>query len=177
MSKLFIKLVLLALASLMFALPAAATDLLPYGDGYAPEGADLLPYDNGYAQGGTDVLPYGNGYAPETADLQPYENGYAPDPYLRPHNRYLGPAYERPYGRSPYAGYPVYGRPDSRDIARYCRPDAWSVANGYVPPAWCFFEGGEGVRAPSPYTSRRGYVSGNYPIRGYGYGTAPARNY
>ena len=176
MSKLFFKLVLLALAS-MLALPAAATDLLPYGDGYPPEGADLLPYENGYAQGSADALPYENGYAPEGADLQPYENGYAPDPYARPHNRYLGPAHERPYGRSPYAGYPVYGRPDYRDVARYCQPDAWSVANGYVPPAWCFTEGGENARAPSPYTSHRGYVSGNYPIRGDAYRPGPAGNY
>ena len=155
MSKLFLKLLVVTFASLTLALPAAATDLLPYGDVYPPEGADLLP---GYAQGGADVLPYGNSYAPEGIDLQPYGNGDPPDSYSPPRP---GPAYERPF-RFPDAGYPVYRRPDYRDIARYCQPDAWSIAHGYVPPAWCYPEGS--VRAPSAY-SGRGYVSGNYPIR------------
>jgi hypothetical protein len=165
MSKLLC-IVLLALAPLMLVLPAAATDLLPYEYSYPAEGADLLPYDGGYH---------------DDADLLPHENGYSPEPYVRPRG-YIGypdQAYGGVYGRPPYPAY--YGRPDYRDLARYCQPDAWAVANGYLPPLWCIPRGQERARAPfevaPPHAYGRGSWSGNYPIRGYAYGTARARNY
>ena len=159
--------VLLVLAPLILVLPAAATDLLPDEYSYPPEGSDLLPHHS-----------YNDG-----ADLLPYENGYRSEPYVRPRG-YIGypdQAYEGVYDRPPYPGYPVYGRPDYRDVARYCQPDGWAVANGYLPPPWCFPEVRERARAPigvaPSYKYGQGYWSGNYPIRGYAYGTAPARNF
>jgi hypothetical protein len=140
--------VLLSLAPLMLVLPAGATDLLPDEYSYPPEGSG--PYENSYN---------------DRADLPPDENGYRREPYVdwQSHTGDPDPAYERPYGRSPYLDYPAYERRDYRDLARYCQPDGWAVANGYLPPQWCFPEPREragaplGVAPPSPY--RRGYVS------------------
>jgi hypothetical protein len=160
MSKLFYKLVLLASASLVWVVPAAATDLLPYGNGYPPPGADLLPYENGYA--------------PEGADLVPHENGYLPQWYGSPRaiDRYQDLTYERPNAPLPGNGYSAYGRPSYRDFTRYCEPDGWAVANGYIPPAWCFPEGAERAQAPlgvAPHHSYHQGYAAPYPIRGYAY--------
>jgi hypothetical protein len=139
------KLLFIALAPLLLVSPAAATDLMNYDNGYAPE-----------AYVGPDAYA---GY-PGPAYERPY---VPPDAYIR----YPAPAYEHPN----YRDVARYCEPDAWAIAEGYVPPTWCFPEGPTTaldtmglPAPSIY----GRNYPTPgYASRRAPPGryGNYPYR------------